>query len=35
MDRVGPQGLKPRMFGGSNGTAQAVPFPKTGWRPND
>jgi hypothetical protein len=29
MDRMGPQGLKPRTYGGSDGTAEAVPFPET------
>jgi hypothetical protein len=29
MDRVGPQGLKPRMYGGSKDTAEAVPVPTT------
>lgn len=27
MDRVSPQGPKPRTSGGSDGTAEAVPFP--------
>ena len=29
MDGVGPQGLRPRTYSGSNGTAEAVPFLRT------